>query len=115
MRTFPIIVGLALSSCGVSNSATATDAAAKAAVQREFGANAVVSSAVITGSPQSMAMCGYVASAEALAFPTAAFIWTAERFDVSRWNDPQYARFDRRALKVCGATWVAPMRVPALS
>ena len=59
--------------------------------------------------------CGYVATADAPAFPRAAFIWTAESFEVSRWDDARYAEFDRRARKVCGANWVAPKRVPAVS
>jgi hypothetical protein len=115
MRVLSIIAGLAVSSCGVSNSSATTEAAAKAAVQREFGADTVIASAVLNGAGRSAAMCGYVAPAGVPAFPRAAFIWTPERFDVSRWDDSQYAGFDRRAREVCGPSWVAPKRVPAVS
>lgn len=115
MRLLSIIAGLALSSCGVSNSPAATEAAAKAAVQREFGADAVIASAVLNGAGGGAVMCGYVATAEVPAFPRAAFIWTAERFEVSRWDDLQYAGFDRRAREVCGPSWIAPKRVQAVS
>lgn len=60
-------------------------------------------------------MCGYVTTAEVPELPRAAFIWTAERFDVSPWDDAQYVEFDRRAHEVCGPSWVAPKRVPAVS
>ena len=115
MRLLPIIACLALSSCGTSNSLAATETAAKSAVEREFGTDAVIASRVLNSVNGSAVMCGYVAAAGTPVFPTATFIWTAERFDVSRWNDPQYARFDRRAHEICGANWVQPRRIPALS
>lgn len=114
MRVCLIIASLALSSCGGSNSSAATDAAAEIAVRREFGPNAVIASPVHNDAHGSAVMCGYVATAETNTFPRAAFIWSGERFDVSRWDDPQYAAFDRRARAVCGASWVAPRRVPAV-
>lgn len=115
MRIIVIIAGLALSSCGASNALTATELAAKAAVRREFGAGAVIASPVLTGAGRNAVMCGYVATGDVPLFPSAAFIWTADRFDVSRWYDTQYAEFDSRAREVCGPNWVAPRRVPALS
>lgn len=115
MKVFSIIVGLALSGCGVSNFPGATEAAAKTAVQREFGSDAEIVSPVLNSAGKRVAMCGFVATAEPTLIPTAAFIWTAGRLEVSRWNDSQYAGFDRRAREICGPHWVAPMRVPAVS
>lgn len=115
MRVQSVMASPALSSCDGGNSSAAAEAAATAAVQREFGANAVIASGVLNGAGRSAVMCGYVATAEVPVFPRAAFIWTTDRLDISRWDDPQYAGFDRRARGPSGPSWVAPKRVPAVS
>ena len=115
MKALPIIASLALVSCGTNSSHGGARAAAQSAVKREFGSDAVITSATVNGAQRVAVVCGYVATTDAPMFPRAAFIWTTERLDVSRWDDPQYSVFDSRARKICGPDWVQPKRVPAVS
>jgi hypothetical protein len=116
MRMLLIIAGVALCGCQGSDSSAANTSAAELAVRQEFGRDAMIIHPVIdTDVHGRSVMCGYVTTAGVEGFPGAAFIWTKEGFDVSRWNDPQHAVVDQRARALCGADWVVPWRGRAVS
>jgi hypothetical protein len=118
MRAILIAASLALVGCGADSSSGASDAAAYAmaetAVHREFP-NAVIAHPVINTVSGASVVCGYVSRTTPPVFPIAAFIWTTTGLEISRWGDERYAEFDFRARRACGANWVQPSRIPAVS